>query len=184
MRYNISAETKLRKNLKFDYTLSRRRDGFLCLRGKIMCYRNYLTAVFLGVVCLLWQLPCYAGSPIYTDEVTEYVLTESQYRKLSNNLSELAKINEQSQTALQESRNELKTANSKLLTLQNQLKELDSMCLSLKIKTTEQESLLQNANQSLAELEKEYNLKIKRIKKQRNIAYVIAGCALYAALNN
>ena len=30
MRYNISAETKLRNNLKFDCTLSRRRDGFLC----------------------------------------------------------------------------------------------------------------------------------------------------------
>jgi hypothetical protein len=43
---------------------------------------------------------------------------------------------------------------------------------------------LTNANASLTELEKEYKLKQKRIKKQRNIAYVIAGCALYAAMKN
>ena len=149
-----------------------------------MCYRNYLTAVLLGVVCLFWQLPCYAGSPIYTDDVTEYVLTESQYRKLSNNLSELAKINERYKTLLEKSKGQLGTSDKKLAELEKKCEELDSLCLNLRVKTTEQENLLQNANQSLAELEKEYNLKIKRIKKQRNIAYVIAGCALYAALKN
>ena len=149
-----------------------------------MCYRNYLTAVLLGVVCLFWQLPCYAGSPIYTDDVTEYVLTESQYRKLSSNLSELAKINERYKTLLEKSKGQLGTSDKKLAELEKKCEELDSLCLNLRVKTTEQENLLQNANQSLAELEKEYNLKIKRIKKQRNIAYVIAGCALYAALKN
>ena len=149
-----------------------------------MCYRNYLTAVLLGVVCLFWQLPCYAGSSIYTDDVTEYVLTESQYRKLSSNLSELAKINERYKTLLEKSKGQLGTSDKKLAELEKKCEELDSLCLNLRVKTTEQENLLQNANQSLAELEKEYNLKIKRIKKQRNIAYVIAGCALYAALKN
>ena len=149
-----------------------------------MCYRNYLTAVLLGVVCLFWQLPCYAGSPIYTDDVTEYVLTESQYKKLSDNLTELAKINERYKTLLEKSKGQLGTSDKKLAELEKKCEELDSLCLNLRVKTTEQENLLQNANQSLAELEKEYNLKIKRIKKQRNIAYVIAGCALYAALKN
>lgn len=109
-------------------------------------------------------------------------MTEYQYNKLKNNLTELKEINSQSQTALQQSREELKASNSKLLTLQNQLKELNSLCVTLKAKTTEQQNLLTNANKSLAELEKELNIKTKRIKKQRNIAYVIAGCALYAAM--
>ena len=147
-----------------------------------MCCRNLLTAVLLSTLLLLVQSCCYAGSSANTDEVTEYVLTEYQYNKLKNNLTELKEINSQSQTALQQSRNELKASNIKLLTLQNQLKELNSICLTLRIKTQEQESLLTNANKSLLELEKEYKLEKKRIKKQRNIAYVIAGCALYAAM--
>lgn len=147
-----------------------------------MCCRNLLTAVLLSVVLSLAQSYCYAGSPTNMDEVTEYVLTEYQYNKLKNNLTELKEINSQSQLALQQSRNELKSSNSKLLTLQNQLKELNSICLTLRIKTQEQESLLTNANKSLLELGKEYKLEKKRIKKQRNIAYVIAGCALYAAM--
>ena len=147
-----------------------------------MCCRNLLTAVLLSVVLSLAQSYCYAGSPTNMDEVTEYVLTEYQYNKLKNTLTELKEINSQSQLALQQSRNELKSSNSKLLTLQNQLKELNSICLTLRIKTQEQESLLTNANKSLLELGKEYKLEKKRIKKQRNIAYVIAGCALYAAM--
>ena len=99
-------------------------------------------------------------------------------------VKELKKINIQSQTALQQSREELRASNSKLLTLKNQLKELNNVCLTLKVKTKEQESLLQNANQSLAQLEKEFNLKRKQIKRQRNIAYVIAVCALYVAIKN
>lgn len=146
-----------------------------------MCCKSY-SAIFLGIFLALAQLPCYAGSPTYTDVTKEYVMTEYQYNKLKNNLTELKEINSQSQLALQQSRNELKSSNSKLLTLQNQLKELNSICMTLKIKTQEQESLLTNANKSLLELEKEYKLEKKRIKKQRNIAYVIAGCALYAAM--
>nr|DAO96635.1 MAG TPA: Keratin, type II cytoskeletal 1 filament, cytoskeleton, skin, coiled-coil [Caudoviricetes sp.] len=146
------------------------------------------SSLLLPLGCLLlvvsMSLTVQAGSPQKTDEVTEYVMTEYQYSKLKSNLAELKKINIQSQTALQQSREELRASNSKLLTLQNQLKELNNVCLTLKVKTKEQESLLQNANQSLAQLEKEFNLKRKQIKRQRNIAYVIAGCALYVAIKN
>ncbi len=61
---------------------------------------------------------------------------------------------------------------------------VDVAMLALQQQMQEQSSLLQNANQSLAALEKEYNLKIKRIKLQRNIAYVMVGCALYAVVKN
>lgn len=144
----------------------------------------FMLAVLPLLSSLFWCSPAIAGSPVYTDEVTEYVLTESQYKKLSDNLTELAKINEKYKTLLEKSKGQLGTSDKKLAELEKKCEELNSLCLSLKVKTTEQEQLLQSANQSLAELEKEYNLKIKRIKKQRNIAYVIAGCALYAALKN
>ena len=76
------------------------------------------------------------------------------------------------------------TSDKKLAELEKKSDELNSLCLTLKIKVKEQESLLTSVNQSLAELEKEYKLKQRRIKKQRNIAYIIAGCALYAAMKN
>ena len=83
-----------------------------------------------------------------------------------------------------QSKGQLGTSDKKLAELEKKSEELNSLCLTLKIKVKEQESLLTSVNQSLAELEKEYNLKQKRIKKQRNIAYIIAGCALYAAMKN
>ena len=119
-----------------------------------------------------------------SDEPMEYVLTEQQYQKLNNNLTELKTINENYKKLLMQSKGQLGTSDKKLAELEKKSDELSSLCLTLKIKVKEQESLLTSANQSLAELEKEYNLKQKRIKKQRNIAYIIAGCALYAAMKN
>jgi hypothetical protein len=125
-----------------------------------------------------------AGSPRYSDEPMEYVLTEQQYQKLNNNLTELKTINENYKKLLTQSKGQLGTSDKKLAELEKKSDELNGLCLTLKIKVKEQESLLMNANQSLAELEKEYKLKQQRIKKQRNIAYIIAGCALYAAMKN
>ena len=93
-------------------------------------------------------------------------------------------INENYKKLLTQSKGQLGASDKKLAELEKKSDELNSLCLTLKIKVKEQESLLMNANQSLAELEKEYKLKQQRIKKQRNIAYIIAGCALYAAMKN
>nr|DAL24946.1 MAG TPA_asm: hypothetical protein [Caudoviricetes sp.] len=141
-----------------------------------------LACVSLAVFFM--PLTASAGSPRYSDEVTEYVLTEYQYQKLNSNLAELKRINENYRKLLTQSKGQLGASDKKLAELEKRSDELNSLCLTLKIKVKEQESLLTSANQSLAELEKEYNLKQKRIKKQRNIAYIIAGCALYAAMKN
>ena len=141
-----------------------------------------LACVSLAVFFM--PLTALAGSPRYSDEPMEYVLTEQQYQKLNNNLTELKTINENYKKLLTQSKGQLGTSDKKLAELEKKSDELNSLCLTLKIKVKEQESLLMNANQSLAELEKEYKLKQQRIKKQRNIAYIIAGCALYAAMKN
>jgi hypothetical protein len=141
-----------------------------------------LACVSLAVFFM--PLTALAGSPRYSDEPMEYVLTEQQYSRLKNNLTELKTINENYKKLLTQSKGQLGTSDKKLAELEKKSDELNSLCLTLKIKVKEQESLLMNANQSLAELEKEYKLKQQRIKKQRNIAYIIAGCALYAAMKN
>lgn len=116
-----------------------------------------------------------AGSPQETDEVTEYVLTESQYQKLSDNLTELKQINENYKKLLTQSKGQLGVSDKKLAELEKKSDELNSLCLTLKIKVKEQQNLLMSANQSLAELEKEHNLEKKRIKKQRLLWQIIAG---------
>lgn len=141
-----------------------------------------LACVSLAVFFM--PLTALAGSPRYSDEPMEYVLTEQQYNRLKNNLTELKTINENYRKLLTQSKGQLGASDKKLAELEKKSDELSSLCLTLKIKVKEQESLLTNANASLTELEKEYKLKQKRIKKQRNIAYVIATCALYAAMKN
>jgi|GEM_PF-972945 len=138
----------------------------------------------VSLVVFSMPLTASAGSPRYSDEPMEYVLTEQQYNRLKNNLTELKTINENYKKLLTQSKGQLGASDKKLAELEKKSDELDSLCLTLKVKVKEQENLLTNANASLTELEKEYKLKQKRIKKQRNIAYVIAGCALYAAMKN
>lgn len=139
-----------------------------------------LACVSLAVFFM--PLTALAGSPRYSDEPMEYVLTEQQYSRLKNNLTELKTINENYRKLLTQSKGQLGASDKKLAELEKKSDELSSLCLTLKIKVKEQESLLTNVNASLTELEKEYKLKQQRIKKQRNIAYIIAGCALCIAV--
>lgn len=143
-----------------------------------------LPLAYVLLAVFFMPLTASAGSPRYSDEPMEYVLTEYQYNKLKTNLTELKTINENYKKLLTQSKGQLGASDKKLAELEKKSDELDSLCLTLKVKVKEQENLLMNANQSLAELEKEYKLKQQRIKKQRNIAYIIAGCALYAAMKN
>jgi septal ring factor EnvC (AmiA/AmiB activator) len=143
-----------------------------------------LPLAYVLLAVFFMPLTASAGSPRYSDEPMEYVLTEYQYNKLKTNLTELKTINENYKKLLTQSKGQLGASDKKLAELEKKSDELDSLCLTLKVKVKEQENLLTNANASLTELEKEYKLKQKRIKKQRNIAYVIAGCALYAAMKN
>lgn len=130
--------------------------------------KTKIVIAFAAGVCvacgIFMPLTALAGSPRYSDEPMEYVLTEQQYQKLNNNLTELKTINENYKKLLTQSKGQLGTSDKKLAELEKKSDELNSLCLTLKIKVKEQESLLTSANQSLAELEKEYNLKQKRIK--------------------
>lgn len=139
--------------------------------------------VMLFFLLAFCSVSAYAGSPRETDEVTEYVLTESQYNKLRNNLIELGKINKKHQELLEKSQTELGISNRELIELKHQLKELDSLCLNLTLKTNEQENLLKSANESLVQAEKEFKLEKKKLERQRGIAYTIAAIAFVSAWN-
>lgn len=124
-----------------------------------MC-RRILASI--GCISLLFccSLPVSAAS----SEATEYVLTESQYNRLRNNLSRLSEINTTSQ--------------QELAALREQSINLSQKLEILKKNSAEQEKSLQIANEYLRKSKQEQ----LRVKWQRNIAWGILGFVLVSNL--
>jgi len=65
-----------------------------------------------------------------------------------------------------------------------QSQTLQEQLAGLKVTVSEQGSSLQNANRLLKQYEEEERYRVRQIKRQRNIAYVIAAVSLFAAIRN
>lgn len=104
-----------------------------------------------------------------------YQITETELTQLEYNLNKLEQLNKQSQADLLTLKERLAKSQEKSITLQGQLTDL-------KEANETQESLLQTANKSLQKYVEEETRTCRRIKRQRNIAWTIAGClVVYAA---
>ena len=125
--------------------------------------------LILLLACLLY---CFA--PLRC-EAAEYTITETELTRLENNLMQLEAINKESQQESKMLREQLAEAKKQLTMLTQQLNEL-------KADSEKQEQLLQTANQSLEQYAQEEKAKQRSLKRQRNIAYIIAAGLLYAAL--
>lgn len=125
--------------------------------------------IILLLACLLY---CFA--PLRC-EAADYTITEAELTRLETNLTQLEAINNQSQQQSKMLREQLAEARKQLTMLTQQLNEL-------KAASEKQERLLQTANQSLEQYAKEEKAKQRSLKRQRNIAYVIAVGLLYAAV--
>ena len=84
-------------------------------------------------------------------------------------------LNNQSQQESKMLREQLAEAKKQLTMLTQQLNELRAA-------SEKQEQLLQTANQSLKQYAQEEKAKQRSLKRQRNIAYIIAAGLLYAAV--
>lgn len=125
--------------------------------------------IILLLACLLY---CFA--PLHC-EAAEYRITEAELTRLETNLTQLEAINNQSQQESKMLREQLAEAKKQLTTLTQQLNEL-------RADSEKQEQLLQTANQSLEQYAQEEKAKQCSLKRQRNIAYIIAAGLLYAAV--
>lgn len=143
-----------------------------------------ILSVLVACSSLLPLSVCFAGSEAQENAPKILYLTETEYNKLVNNLNELAKINERHKKSLTTSQEQLQISQQELQELKTQCDKLNSLTLTLQTKVTEQEDLLQSANQSLQAYAVEEKRTRLRIKRQRNIAYALAGCALYAAIKD
>lgn len=132
--------------------------------------------IILLLACLLY---CFA--PLRC-EAADYTITEAELTRLETNLTQLAEINNQSQTELQTLREQLTVSQEALTKAKQQSAEQQVQLQNLKAITNQQENLLQSANKSLNEYEAEMKEKQRSLERQRNIAYVIAVCMLCVAV--
>lgn len=112
------------------------------------------------LLCLL--LVC--GSTAQAE--TMYQISESELTALETDLNQLQKSNTSKQDLLAEQKTQLETAQKELTESKSQ--------------NAATQKLLENANQSLQELEDEAKKKIETKTRQRNLWIIIAGGALYA----
>ena len=73
---------------------------------------------------------------------------------------------------------------AQLTEAKKQSQTLREQLAGLKETISEQGSSLQNANRLLKQYEEEEKFRQRKIKRQRNIAYVIAAVSIFAAVRN
>jgi len=123
-----------------------------------------------------------SSTPAFCSAEEMYRISSGELDRLERNLNELNSINER------QSR-ESKTLQTQLAQSQTQLKEagiqsgkLKEQLAGLKLVISEQGNSLQTANRLLKQYEEEEKYKLRKAKRQRNIAYVIAAACLYFAV--
>lgn len=128
--------------------------------------------------CILLVV-CLSSIPAICSAEEMYRISSGELDRYERNLNELECINER------QSR-ESKTLQTQLAASQTQLKEaakqfgkLQEQLAGLKLVISEQGNSLQTANRLLKQFEEEEKYKLRKVKRQRNIAYVIAATCLY-----
>lgn len=108
-----------------------------------------------------------------TCSAASYSITEQELTRLESNLIQLQKYNEKSLAELELLKIQLKTSQEKLLKAEQESSRLVVELGELKSESNQAESLLQTANESLARLEQEERRTRRRLRRQRNIGYVL-----------
>lgn len=134
------------------------------------CRRNLILFLFLPVL-LLW--PWFSGFSVRAE--AQYTIYESELLQLEQSLTTLENHSREKQRLLNEQAKQLEEAQKQLAIVNEQLqksKEWNKMTLNS----------LENANQSLAQYEKEVARKIKIKARQRNLWILISAGLGYLAV--
>lgn len=150
---------------------------------KLRCYAFWLA--FLSSL-LLFSAATFAASE--TPEMPEtYQITAAELRQLEGNLTRLQQINDslrqtcgQQQNRLVDLATALNRAEQQLATAQRQQTALQLQIQTLQDRSTKQEQLLNEANESFRKYAADQKRTRVRIKAQRNAWEAVAACALIA----
>ena len=134
--------------------------------------------IILLLACLLY---CFV--PLRC-EAADYTITEAELTRLETNLKKLETINQQSQAELATLKSQLAISTQALNEAKKESQRLTQQLNELKAASEKQQQLLQTANQSLEQYAQEEKAKQRSLKRQRNIAYIIAAGMMYLAVRN
>jgi len=136
----------------------------------------------LRVLCCTLLAVCLSFIPALCSAEQLYQITETELERLDRNLTELRNINDRQRTESATLRKQLVASQTQLTEAEKQSQTLKAQLGALKLTLEGQEQSLQNANRLLQEYEREERSKLRKIKSQRNIAYMIAAACLYFAV--
>ena len=111
-----------------------------------------------------------------------YLIYSGELTRLERNLTELRDINDRQSRESVTLKKQLKESLAQLTEARKQSQTLKEQLAGLKLTVSEQGSSLQNANRLLKQYEEEEKFRQRKIKRQRNIAYVIAAVSIYIAV--
>lgn len=121
--------------------------------------------------------------PLSTASAAEYTITKTQLQALESRLSKLRTNNETLADGLSKLKAQLATSQAALKEAQEQSAQLKTQLAALKLQSKSSEYLLESANKSLQEYATEEKRTRLRIKRQRNLAYVLLGGVVIYAMN-
>jgi len=136
----------------------------------------------LRVLCCTLLVACLSFIPALCSAEQRYQITETELERLDRNLTELRNINDRQRTESATLRKQLAASQTQLTEAGKQSQILKAQLGALKLTLEGQEQSLQNANRLLRQYEQEERSRLRKIKGQRNIAYVIAAACLYFAV--
>ena len=134
-----------------------------------------------GLCCTLLVV-CLSFIPALCSAEQLYQITETELEQLDRNLTKLRNINDRQRTESATLRKQLEMSQTQLTEAEKQSQMLKAQLGALKLTLEGQEQSLQNANRLLQQYEQEEKYRLRKIKRQRNIAYTIAAACLYFAM--
>ena len=145
------------------------------LRGDLSLTRKIFVFIFL---LLLLYLPCtsFAGQ--------QYTITAEELTALDSRLQQQEILINKSKAELNNLKQQLTTSQQRLTEAKQQSAQLQKQLDVLKKTSQMQQGLIESANQSLARYEEEMQAQQKKIKRERNTAYIILAGAVMLAIKN
>ena len=131
-----------------------------------------------GLLVSLWLLLSVSSCTYASAQEAKYEISETELAQLEENLSELSSVNSEQREKLTSLQEMLSSSETRL-----KLSETTSAMLSARLELlskelTAQKSSLESANRLLQEFEQEERRTKSRLKRQRNIGYVLAAIAV------
>ena len=124
---------------------------------------------------------CLSSIPAFCSAEEMYQISSGELDRLERNLNELNSINERQSRESKTLKDQLEASQTQLKEAAKQSGMLKEQLAGLKLVISEQGTSLQTANRLLKQYEEEEKYKLRKAKRQRNIAYLIAiGAVLFA----